>query len=72
VHLDLHRHLEGSHSAAALLEVAQQFDIRTPGFYDAGDARFKTLAELAADITMSGPSDDASLFYRCIVKARAA
>lgn len=69
---DLHRHLEGSHSAAALSEVARTFDIRSPIFYDAAAARFRTPAELAADITMAGPSDDATIFYGCIVKARAA
>lgn len=70
--LDLHRHLEGSHSAVALLDVARQFDVRTPTFYDEVAARFRTPAELAIDITMAGPTDDSSVFYRCIVKARAA
>ena len=41
-------------------------------FYDEAAARFRTPAELATDITMAGPSDDSSVFYRCIVKARAA
>lgn len=72
VHLDLHRHLEGSHSAAALIDVARQFDVRTPTFYDERAARFRTPAELATDITMAGPTDDSAVFYRCIVKARAA
>lgn len=72
VNLDLHRHLEGSHSAAALIAVAREFDLRAPTFYDAAAARFRTPAELATDITMAGPTDDSSLFYRCIVKARAA
>ncbi|HSD86302.1 MAG TPA: hypothetical protein VLB44_02265 [Kofleriaceae bacterium] len=71
-HLDLHRHLEGSHSPTALLEVARAFEIRDPSFYDVSEGRFRTPAELAAEITMAGPSDDASVFYRCIVKARTA
>lgn len=71
-HLDLHRHLEGSHSAAALLEVARAFEIRDATFYDGAAGRYRTAAELTTDITMAGPSDDASVFYRCIVKARAA
>jgi len=72
MYLDLHRHLEGSHSATALLEVAQRFAITSPVFFDEAAARYKSPLELAIDITMSGPSDDASIFYRCIVKARAA
>lgn len=69
---DLHRHLEGSHSPRALLEVARAFDLRAPLFFDAAAQRFRTPDELAADVTLAGPSDDASLFYRCIVRARAA
>lgn len=72
MHLDLHRHLEGSHSPAALLAVAREFDLRNPLFYDAAGQRFRTEAELAADVTMAAPSADASVFYACIVKARAA
>ncbi|MBC7974873.1 MAG: hypothetical protein H7138_07780 [Myxococcales bacterium] len=34
--------------------------------------RFRTPAELATAVTMSGPSDDSAVFYDCIVKARAA
>lgn len=67
---DLHRHLEGSHSAAALTEVARTFDIRSPVFHDG--TRFRTPEELAGDITMTAPTDDARVFYDCIVKARAA
>ncbi|MBA3541632.1 MAG: hypothetical protein H0T79_18605 [Deltaproteobacteria bacterium] len=70
--LDLHRHLEGSHSPTALIEVARRFDIRDPLFYDAAAARFRSPDELATEVTMAGPSDDATVFYRCIVKARAA
>jgi Adenosine deaminase len=69
---DLHRHLEGSHSPAALTEVARTFDIRAPIFYDAPARRFRTPEELAADLTMAGPADDTSIFYRCIVNARMA
>lgn len=72
VHLDLHRHLEGSHSPAALLEVARTFDIRNPLFFDAAGDRFRTEAELAPAVTMDGPSADAGVFYDRIVKARAA
>lgn len=71
-HLDLHRHLEGSHSPAALLDVARAFDIRDPIFYDAAANRFRTPEELAGAVTMSEPSDDSRVFYDCIVKARAA
>ena len=70
--LDLHRHLEGSHSPAALLDVARRFDIRRPPFHDEATGRFRTEAELAADLVMTGPTDDARVFYRCIVQARAA
>ena len=72
MHLDLHRHLEGSHSAAALIAVAREFDIRTPTFFDPATSQYRSPVELATDITMSGPTDDSSVFYRCIVKARAA
>jgi adenosine deaminase len=67
---DLHRHLEGSHSPHALLEVARAFDIRHPLFFD-GTA-FRTPDALAPQLTMQAPSDDASVFYQCIVRARAA
>lgn len=70
--LDLHRHLEGSHSPAALAAVARDADVRTPFFYDEARATFRSAAELTAALTMSGPSDDASVFYRCIVLARQA
>ncbi len=72
MHLDLHRHLEGSHSPAALLAVARDFDLRNPLFYDGAAQRFRTEAELATDVTMAGPTTDAGVFYACIVKARAA
>ncbi|MCA9674578.1 MAG: hypothetical protein H6709_17430 [Kofleriaceae bacterium] len=70
--LDLHRHLEGSHSPAALLDVAREHDLRTPPFFDPASQRFRTPAELAAQVTMAAPTDDASVFYGCIVQARAA
>lgn len=70
--LDLHRHLEGSHSPTALLEVARAFEIHDPTFYDAAAGRYRTPTELLASVTMAAPSDDATLFYRCIIKARAA
>jgi len=72
VFLDLHRHLEGSHSPAALARVAQANDLRTPFFFDAQRQAFRSEAELTVALTMSGPSDDASIFYRCIVLARQA
>lgn len=65
VKLDLHRHLEGSHSAQALASVAQRFGLDHPLF-----ARDE--ASLARELTVPGPSDDALLFYRCIQKARVA
>ncbi|MDQ3341855.1 MAG: hypothetical protein M4D80_42450 [Myxococcota bacterium] len=71
-YLDLHRHLEGSHSPNALLDVAREHDIRDPVFFDAAEGRFRTPAELARGVTMAGPSDDSRVFYECIVKARAA
>ncbi|MBE2251793.1 MAG: hypothetical protein IAE78_19815 [Myxococcus sp.] len=70
--LDLHRHLEGSHSPAALAKVARDFDLRAPLFFDEVTQAFRSEAELAAALTMAGPSDDASVFYRCIVLARQA
>lgn len=70
--LDLHRHLEGSHSPRALLEVARDFGIRARPFFDEARQCFRSVDELSAEITMGAPSDDASQFYRCIVLARAA
>lgn len=72
MYLDLHRHLEGSHSAVALLDVAREHAITDPIFYDAAAARYRTPEELAGSITMAGPTDDPTVFYDCIVKARAA
>ena len=70
--LDLHRHLEGSHSPAALVAVAQAHRLVDPVFFDAAAKRYRTAAELSAVLTMAGPSDDAMVFYRCITQARAA
>jgi hypothetical protein len=70
--LDLHRHLEGSHSPRALLEVARTFGLQNPLFFDAAGARYRTPQELSLQLTMQAPSDDATVFYQCIVKARAA
>jgi adenosine deaminase len=62
---DLHRHLEGSHSPRALLKVAREFGVTHALFG-------KSQAELARELVLSEPSDDATKFYACIVKARAA
>jgi len=70
--LDLHRHLEGSHSPTALAAVAGDFDLRDAVFWDGALARHRTPAELVAALTLQQPSDDARLFYACITKARAA
>ncbi|MBK6531481.1 MAG: hypothetical protein IPF99_18300 [Deltaproteobacteria bacterium] len=70
--LDLHRHLEGSHSPRALLDVALAFDIRNPLFFDVATGHAVAPEVLARQLTMQSPSDDASVFYQCIVKARAA
>lgn len=62
---DLHRHLEGSHSPRALLKVAREFGVTHALFG-------KSEAELSRELVLSEPSDDATKFYACIVKARAA
>ena len=72
VHLDLHRHLEGCHSPAALADVAARFDLRKPPFFDAAAGRFRTADELRALTTLTSASDDPTAFYQCIVAARAA
>ena len=69
---DLHRHLEGSHSPAALLAVARQFDLRHPLFFDGKTQRFRDEPEVARALVMGGPTDDATVFYGCIVQARVA
>ena len=70
--LDLHRHLEGSHSVHALATVARAHDVRTPVFYDEAQQRWHDEEELRRLLTLATPSDDAALFYACIVKARSA
>lgn len=70
--IDLHRHLEGSHSPAALAAVAEEFGVRDEVFFDEANARWRTADELARVLVMDGPSDDAMAFYRCITRARAA
>jgi adenosine deaminase len=62
---DLHRHLEGSHSPRALLKVAREFGV-THALFGLSEAA------LARELTLAEPSDDATKFYACIVKARAA
>lgn len=68
---DLHRHLEGSHSAKALLAVAFEHGIKSPTFFNAATSKWKSEAELAAELRLTGPSSPTQ-FYTCIVKARAA
>lgn len=70
--LDLHRHLEGSHSPTALAAVAKDFDVRDPVFWDEARKQHRSPDELVAALTLQQPSDDARLFYACITKARAA
>ncbi len=70
--IDLHRHLEGSHSPAALAAVAARYRVMDPVFYDAARGRWRAPDELKGALAMAAPSDDASLFYACITKARAA
>jgi hypothetical protein len=69
---DLHRHLEGCHSPAALADVARAFDLRRPPLFDAAAGRFRTAEELAAVTTLTAADDDPTAFYQCIVAARAA
>ncbi|MBF5045418.1 hypothetical protein FGE12_23635 [Aggregicoccus sp. 17bor-14] len=66
--IDLHRHLEGSHSPAALAEVARHFPI--PALRDASGAPLLPPA-IAEGLVMQGPGtfDD---FYRCVLFARRA
>jgi len=64
VRLDLHRHLEGSHSAAALLAVAREYGLQHPLLQDE--------AALRRALVLTEPSDDASKFYACIQVARLA
>ena len=70
VRLDLHRHLEGSHSAAALAAVAAELDIRHSVFFDAKKNRHRTAAELAPSLVLAQPDDDSRAFVDCIARAR--
>ncbi len=69
VKFDLHRHLEGSHSARALLAVAEAFDVKAAPFFVEG--AWRSEATLGALLTLPGPSDGQA-FYACINLARAA
>ena len=70
--LDLHRHLEGSHSPAALVDVCRRYGVTDPLFFDATTGAPRAVDDVARTLVMEGPSDDASLFYRCITRARVA
>ena len=70
--LDLHRHLEGSHSPRALLAVARAHEVRRSAFFDARANVWRDETDVSKTLVLGGPSDDATSFYRCIVKARAA
>lgn len=70
--LDLHRHLEGSHSAASLAAVAERFGITDDIFFDQGSRRFRNATEIAARTTITEASDDPRGFYGCIQASRAA
>ncbi len=72
VRLDLHRHLEGSHSAKALLRVARELGLTDPLFYDAQERRYRAEAEVARAMTVAGPSDDPAGFVAAISLARKA
>ena len=68
--IDFHRHLEGSHSARALLLVAKKFQLQDPLFFQAGV--YRTEAELAPLLQMQGEAGNASTFYTAIETARRA
>jgi adenosine deaminase len=70
--IDLHRHLEGSHSATALCAVARTHGLKDPLFWDDARGAWRDVDAVAPALTMSGPTDDARVFYACIQKARAA
>lgn len=67
--IDLHRHLEGSHSAAALSEVARHFAI--PALRDPASGALLGEDAIRQQLTMQGPGtfDD---FYRCVLFSRRA
>lgn len=62
---DLHRHLEGSHTARALLKVAAAHRIQLPMLQ-------QTEAELGRQLLMQGPAGDSGAFYAAIELARQA
>ncbi len=66
---DLHRHLEGSHSASALLEVAREFGVKAAPFFV--DGAWQSETALNHQLTLAGPSSGLA-FYACINLARAA
>ena len=70
LHIDFHRHLEGSHTARALLAVATQCDLRDPLFWTG--ERWRTEAELAPLLHMQGPPGDGAAFYAAIETGRRA
>lgn len=70
--VDLHRHLEGSHSAASLAAVAERFGITSDVFFDHASQRFRDATEIATRTTIAQASDDPRGFYGCIQAARAA
>lgn len=70
--IDLHRHLEGSHTARALACVARQFELRDPLFFDAPNGRYRSTAELCPLLKMRGPRGDSAAFYAAIETARRA
>lgn len=70
--VDFHRHLEGSHTARALLAVARAHDLRDDTFYDAARGRHRTVEELAPTLGMQGPPGDAAAFYQAIERGRRA
>lgn len=69
--IDLHRHLEGSHTARALLAVARDLRIQDPLFQRA-NGEWRTEAQLAPALRMQGPAGDGGSFYAAIETARRA
>lgn len=69
---DLHRHLEGSHSPRALLTVAEAFGIEHPLFFDAARGVYRDERTLAGELEMAEPTEDGTVFYDRIKKARVA
>lgn len=69
---DLHRHLEGSHSPRALLSVAKAFGVEHPLLFDAASGTYRDERAVAAELAMTEPTEDGSVFYDRIKKARVA